>query len=234
MAEYFGPTTDESIARYNSSDDVDLRKRIFTHEICPVFQKLIESLIFTYKFHGIDDLQTLKDECLVHLYEMLPKFDSTRGSKGFSYFNVVAKNWFMHKFKERKRREINESDLPGWGLSTSGAGDDVAPSKLDQKVPRHMLVAQPFQDEIIEKEFWVSFYNDIDKWSEHLVKPVDRRVLDAMIFLLKNPNIASIYSKKAIIIYLRDITGLNSKQISGSMKRIRGLYIKFKDGFFNE
>lgn len=231
MAEYFGPSADESITRYNISTDVPERNRIFTKEICPVFQKLIESIIFTYRFHGIDDLQTMKDECLAHLYEMLPKFDSTRGTKGFSYFNVVAKNWFMHKFKERKRREINESDLPGWGLSQDGS-DGGSPSRLDQKLPTHMLVAQPYQDEIIDREFWIEFYRDIDTWKGQLAKPIDRKVADSMAFLFKNPNIAPIYSKKAVLIYIRDITGLNNKQITASMKRIRLLYLKFKKEFF--
>ena len=45
--------------------------------------------------------------------EAINKFDHTRGTKAFSYFNVVAKNWLIIKSKQRTkqiRRPISLDD----------------------------------------------------------------------------------------------------------------------------
>lgn len=221
MAEYFGPTADEAINRYNMCTDNEQRNEIFNTEIRPVFEKLIHNLIYVYKFQKLDDIQTLKAECLTHLYEMLPKFDANRGSKGFSYFNVVAKNWFINKSKEYKKKDRNESELF---------------YDLDHENVRHnpSVVVKPFEENILEKEFWVAFSKKMNEWRGQVVKPNERLVLDAVIFLFQNSGIVSIYNKKAISIYVREITGLNAKQIANSLKSLRDLYLEFKKDYDSE
>ena len=102
MPQYFTKETDEYIKRFLKSDDVEEKHVIFNEGIRPAFEKLIENLIYVYKFFNLDDVEILKKDCLANLYQMLPKFDPDKGSKGFSYFNVVAKNWFIQKTREKK------------------------------------------------------------------------------------------------------------------------------------
>lgn len=215
MAEYFGPRADESIRRFLSCADQAERNRIFDVEIRPVFEKLIHSLIFVYKFQNLDDISTMKAECLTHLYEMLPKFDPDRGTKAFSYFNVVARNWFINKSKDIRRRERNESDLP--------AGLDHEQFKSSQN-----QVCKHFEEDVVEKEFWVSLSKEMASWRDLQMRPQEREVLDKVIFLFQNSDLISIYNRKAIHIYLRDLTNLNIKQVSGSLKRLRDLYLAYK------
>ena len=42
-----------------------------------------------------------------------------------------------------------------------------------------------------------------------------------------------IFNKKAIYLYLREITGLNTKQIVNSLKKFRKRYFMFKTGWQN-
>ena len=42
----------------------------------------------------------LKDECEIHLITILSNFNPNRGSKAFSYFSVITKNWFIAKVKK--------------------------------------------------------------------------------------------------------------------------------------
>jgi hypothetical protein len=211
MADYFGADADDAIARYNTSTDTPERNRIFDEEIRPVFEKLISSLMAVYKYHRLGEPETMQRECLVHLYEMLPKFDSNRGTKGFSYFNVVAKNWFYNKSKEKKRREKVESDLH---------------CDLDSEHVRSnpAVTSSTIEDDVEEKEFWVTFSSKLEQWKDQVVKEQDRKVLEAIIFLFRNSAIVTIYNKKAVYIYLRDLTGLTMKQTVNSLKRLRTLY----------
>ena len=218
MADYFGPEADASIARYNASPAGPEKNDIFDKEIRPVFEKLVHNLIYVYKFQNLDDIQTLKAESLAHLYEMLPKFDSNRGTKAFSYFNVVGKHWFINRSKEYKKRERNESELI---------------CDLDHENVRFnpSIVVKPFEESIIEKEFWIAFSNEMATWRDRVMKPQERKVLDGVIFLFQNSGIVSIYNRKAIYIYLREITGLQFKQIANSLKKLRELYVEFKRDF---
>jgi len=219
MAQYFTKDTDISIRKFNESTDEPVKHATFDQEIRPAFEKLIESLIYTYGFYTIDDVDTLKKECLTNLYEMLPKFDPNRGSKGFSYFNIIAKNWFIQKTREKNKRNRLESDLY---------------YDLDHESVRHdpNFTASPHEDAVEEIEFWLSLYEQMDFWRTKLAKKGERQVLEAVIFLMRNPDLVTIYNKKAVYLYLRELTGLNTKQVVTNLKKIKGMYERWKDGYF--
>ena len=93
---YFTPETDISIKAYNASLDPNERSLIYSKEIRPAFEKLVENIIHTFKFYYTDG-QSLKDvqhEVVGFLVEKLAKFSSDKG-KAFSYFSIVAKNYLI-------------------------------------------------------------------------------------------------------------------------------------------
>lgn len=221
MGHYFNAETDASIKRFLESTSEMEKHAIFDVEIRPAFEKLIESQIYTYHFYSIDDVDTLKRECLTNLYEMIPKFDPNRGHKGFSYFNVITKNWFIQKTRERNKRNKLESDLF---------------YDLDHETVKHdpNFTCHPHEEMVEEKEFWVSLYNEMDFWRTKLTKGPELKVLEAVIFLMQNPDLVTIYNKKAVYLYLRELTGLNTKQVVTNLKRIKSLYSKWKNGYFED
>ncbi len=221
MSQYFTRDTDIAIEKFiNTSGSLE-KHVIFNNDIRPAFEQLIESLIYTYGFYYIDDVDTLKSDCLTNLYEMIPKYDPTRGTKGFSYFNVIAKNWFIQKTKERNRHGRLESELY-LGLDHEMAKTDPA------------FLLSPFEKQIEEKEFWVTMVEQFDDWKERLPKESERKVLAAVVFLLKNCDMVSIYNKKAVYLYLRELTGLNQKQVVVSLKKIKDLYTEWKRTYTSE
>jgi hypothetical protein len=221
MAQYFTKETDKYIAKFLDSKEEQEKHQIFTDQIRPAFEKLIENLIFVYAFYNIDDVDTLKRDGLANLYEMIPKYDPNRGHKAFSYFNVVAKNWFIHKTRERNKKHRLESELY-YDLDHELAKNDPSFSTT------------PHQDLLEEKEFWMNLYSEMDFWRSKLTKKTEKQVLEAVIFLMKNPDLVTIYNKKAVYLYLRELTGLNTKQVVVNLKKIKGLYTKWKDIFFTE
>ena len=93
---YFGTPVHDAIVKYNKSDDIAFRHKIYTEEIHAAFLKLAENIINTFKFsyftYGFRDLQ---EEVVSNLVLNMHKFDETKGSKAFSYFSVVAKNYLI-------------------------------------------------------------------------------------------------------------------------------------------
>lgn len=203
---YFGRDTDEWIKVYNRSSDQEERKKIFQDKIRPSFQKLIENVIYINRFFVIDTVETLKDECLSNLYEMLPKFNADLGKKAFSYFNVIARNFFIHKYRERmKQNRLDEQD--------------TIKNDIRYSLPSH-------QEKMLEDEFWSSLHKSMERWRDEL-KPFEQRVLEAIIFLMRNSELVPNYNKKAVYMYIKDLTGFSSKQVVQALKTLRTKY----DGF---
>jgi hypothetical protein len=215
---YFTKETDKSLAKFLESQVSEEKHEIFGTQIRPAFEKLIENLIYVYGFFYIDDVDTLKKDCLANLYEMIPKYDPTRGTKGFSYFNVIAKNWFIQKTRERNKRNRLESDMY---------------YDLDHEVVKSdpSFTMSPYEDKVEEREFWVAFYKELESWRKKMNKKTEIQVLEAVIFLMRNSDLVTIYNKKAVYLYLREMTGLNTKQVVVNLKKIKGLFVIWKDRY---
>jgi len=219
MPLYFGPEVDAKIAEYINEPDVPTKNKIFESGIRPALTKLIDSQLYMYGFYKIDDdPESLRNECLSNLYEILPKFDPNKGKKAFSYFNVVVKNWFIWKIRDRNKRLKQHAD------NVLGLDHEVVKSNPS-------LILASYEDNLIEKEFLLSLHRDMDKWRTLLKKKQEQQVLDAIVFLLQNPHLVSIYNKKAVFLYIKEMTGLSAKQVNHNMGRLKSLYATFRERF---
>jgi hypothetical protein len=227
MANYFTKATDASIEAFQVAPTDEEKHHIFDKEIRPAFEKLIENLIFVYGFYSLGDPETLKRECLTDLYNTLPKFDASKSanpgkptSTSFSYFNMVAKNWFIARSRENHRRNKNESEL-FYDL-------DHEKVKTDPN-----FIVSPHETLLEEKEKWLEFYKAMDSWRHRLTKKNEKQILEAIIFIMKNAEMVTIYNKKAVYVYLRDLTGLNTKQIVVNLKKIKALYEEWCEEYYS-
>lgn len=215
---YFGPEVDIKISEYVAATDPAVKNKIFEDGIRPALVKLIDSQMYLYGFYRIDDPDTLRNEALSNLYEVLPKFDPKKGKKAFSYFNVVTRNWFIWKIRERSRRLKQQSE------NFYGIDHDLVKSNPS-------MVSSSHEDDIIESEFWVELFRDMDRWRPLLKKKQEVQVLDAIVFLLQNTGLVSIYNKKAVFLYIREMTGLTMKQVNHNMNRLKEHYLSFRERF---
>lgn len=209
---YFTQETDAKIREFLATKDPEERNAIFDAGIRPAFEKLIESIIHVYGFYSLGDIRILKMECLTNLYEIIPRFDPDRGTKGFSYFNAVAKNWFIHQLREKRRRDTTEQE-----------DVDVDFIKNDSRFSE-----QSHLNFLEKQEQLQLFLDDISSWRDIVTRPSDKQVLEAFIFMFKNPELVQIHNRKAIYLYFRDMTGLNTKAVVAGIKVLRELYERWK------
>jgi hypothetical protein len=83
-------------------------------------------------------------------------------------------------------------------------------------------------NEIEEKQFWQSLLTEINSWQNLKLKPNEQKVLDAVVTLMENIEQIEIFNKKAVYLYMREITGLNTKQIVSALNKMRERYRTFK------
>ena len=79
-----------------------------------------------------------------------------------------------------------------------------------------------------EKEFWLSLLNEVSSWRSLKLKPNEEKVLDAVLTLMENIEQIEIFNKKAVYLYMREITGLNTKQIVSALNKMRERFRTFK------
>ena len=85
-----------------------------------------------------------------------------------------------------------------------------------------------------EYEFWQSLWSEIESWDNANLKENEKKVLEAIKILLNSiDEDQMIYNKKAIYLYLRELTGLNTKQIVNNLNKLRTKYRIFKKNWVN-
>ena len=211
---YFTSDHEEAIIRYAKSACQRERTELYVQYIQPAFNEMVDKIVFTYKFTNLPNCDSLRDECKIWLMTILDKYDPNKGSKAFSYFSVITKNWFIHKVKRQQKRNKREVDYG----NISKAYEEEFLSTSDS-----------YLTERVEEEFWKSFYAELKSWDATQMKENDLKVYQAINILFESKEDIDIFNKKAIYLYLREITGLNTKQIVNSLKKFRKKYYNFKD-----
>ena len=73
-------------------------------------------------------------------------------------------------------------------------------------------------------------WGEIESWDTGNLKENEKKVLEAIKILLESiDEDTMIYNKKAIYLYLREITGLNTKQIVSCLNKMRVRYRTFRE-----
>ena len=215
---YFTQVHEDAIVKYAATEDHELRSKLYEEYIQPALDQMVDKIIYTYRFTTLPNIEYLKADCKVWLTTILNKYDPNKGSKAFSYFSVVTKNWFIHKVKRTKRR-----------LRTEVFMEDILNEMEEDLVSKE----DTYLDRRSEVEFWTSLNKEIDTWDSFMLKENEKKVLMAVRILLDSAEQIEIFNKKAIYLYLREITGLNTKQVVNNLNKLRKRYGVFKSKWQN-
>tara|TARA_R100000808_G_C2154909_1_gene166409 strand:+ start:8950 stop:9654 length:705 start_codon:yes stop_codon:yes gene_type:complete len=211
---YFTQDHEDAIIQYTKTNCIRERTELYVKWIQPAFNEMVDKIVFTYKFTNLPNCESLRDECKIWLMTILEKYDPSKGSKAFSYFSVITKNWFIHKVKKQQKRNAREVDYAN------------VPNKFEEE---YLSTTDSYISQREEDEFWLHFYGELKSWDTSQMKENDLKVYKAIKVLFESKDDIEIFNKKAIYLYLREITGLNTKQIVNSLKKFRKKYFIFKD-----
>ena len=198
-ANYFTQETESYIKIYNISSDVAERQKIFTDHIYLPFYKLAENIIHTFKFYytDVNKIEDLKHEIVsVLLEEKIMKFDPDNGAKAYSYFGTIVKRWLINYNNKNYKK-----------LKQIGSFDEMYDSSIEDKgiEEGHINLSQ-FID------MWVKeVYEVLDDMFE---KESDIQIADAVLTLFKTRQDLDIFKKKALYIYIREMTNCDTPYLT--------------------
>jgi hypothetical protein len=212
---YFNSGTQQAIIDYKAEQSLSKRSEIYVKDILPAFDKLVENLINVYGFQiQYESKADLQNECVEFLYGVITKYDATKGTKAFSYFNVVAKNWLIIRSKQSVRNIHVFTSID----------DTEALSQHDLEIIENHNVSLSPEDSMIQD-------NDPQKLKEVLLAisgmvTTENEVecLKGVNMLFENLNDLDFLNKRAVLLYLREITDLSPKALSVVLSAMKRYY----------
>lgn len=215
VSYYFTMDTQAAIVRYQQTDNLQLKEAIYVKEILPAFNALVENLINVYGFKVMhDSKEDLKLECLEFLYTAVPKFDSTKGSKAFSYFNVVAKHWLTIKAKQSAKKLQQYISIDD--------RDNISAVDME-KIEGYKVI--PSYDDIMSQEEMTKMLNRlVEELTIRARTNNEKLAVAAIKDIIENLDDLELLSKRAVLLYIREITGLTSKQLSIVLSSLKKHY----------
>ena len=199
-ANYFTTETEEYIVKYNTSVDKEYRNKIFSEHIYYPFYKLAENIIHTFKFYytDVDKIEDLKHEIVSMLYEeKIMKFDPTNGAKAYSYFGTIVKRWLINYNNKNYKRVKQQTSMDAWEGSYDLNTPEVHPNAMKLKAFFDLYIQQMYKklDELFQKE-------------------ADIQIADAVLTLFEKRYDLEIFKKKALYIYIREMTGTETPYLT--------------------
>ena len=215
---YFTEEHERAILRYCTTKSRAEKEELYEKFIQPAFNQMVDKIVFSYKFTSLPNIDELRMECKVWLTTILDKYDPNRGSKAFSYFSVITKNWFIHKVKRNTKRLQREVPYEDAELELESSFVDPGDQYYQTRV---------------SEEFWSNLWEEINSWDVDFEKEAERKVYEAVKIILSSVDDIEIFNKKAIYLYLRELTGMNTKQIVTQLNKMRSKYKEFKTDWDN-
>ena len=212
---YFTKITDFAIAAYNrTADQPALREKIYRRFIYPAFMKMAENLINKIKPTYIDssfaDLQT---DLVTYLTERLNKFNPEAG-KAYSYYTRTSFNYLIAE-NQKAYSKLKADAL-----------------EIDVDEQRN-IITEIHNDEMRETlHYFMDAYIDYcyDNLNYLFTNPVDIHVADSVLHIFETRENIENFNKKALYIFIRERTGLETTNITRVIKTLKQIYVdNFKE-----
>jgi len=218
--DYFTLDTQQAIIEYRLETSTAKRNKIFNERIYYAFYKLAENIIHTFKFYytEVDNINELKHEVIAFLLEKLHLYDDTKG-KAYSYFGTIAKRYLI-VYNNNNYKRLK-------GKATVEEVDE------DKTILNNLVLNNINNLEEVEFiDIYISYVDD--NLLEIFPKEQEARVGDAILELFKRRESIDIFNKKALFIYIKEITDAPTPIITKVIKILKGIYKEMLNKYLEE
>jgi len=217
QANYFDVREEQAVIRFLQAETFEDKNKIYNEFLRKPLDKMISSIIRRYKLYRKDmDFYEIHIDTHSFLMTKIDKFKPSKEKKAYSYFGTICKNYLMGQIiKDQKdmNRKISYEDIS---------------SNLENNADFSYSIER---DTIDTEDIITNFLKEIDDFlnqgdlSENEVKSGH-----ALYELFDNYNDIFIgtdnnkFNKNIILLSLREMTNLNTKEIRSSMKKFKTIY----------
>jgi hypothetical protein len=214
---YFDVREEQAVRLFLLEQSLDERNRIYNQFLRDPLDKMISSIIRRYKLYRKDmDFEEIHVDTHSFLMTKIDKFKPSKEKKAYSYFGTICKNYLMGQIiKDQKElnRKVSYEDISSsleenikfsYSIETDVIDSETIINKFKKEL-KLFVDEQPMNDN--EKKLGIALLELFDNYET--------------IFMSADNNK---FNKNVILLSLREMTNLTTKEIRNSMKKYKKLY----------
>lgn len=215
---YFDVREENAVRMFLTASTYDEKNKIYNQYLRYPLDKMISSIIRRYKLYRKDmDFIEIHSDTHSFLMTKVDKFIPSKEKKAYSYFGTICKNYLMGQIlKDQKEfnRKISYEDISS-DLENSMKMIyyiDIEPDNNDNIISDLLNLIKDVleQDDLNENEYKLGLaLSDIFENYELIFPASDNNK----------------FNKNIILLSLREITNMSTKEIRASMKKYKKLYL---------
>lgn len=215
---YFGEREELAVKEFLIADSFEVKNKIYNDFLRKPIDKMISSIIRTYKLYRKDvEFEEIHNDTHSFLMTKIDKFKPSKEKKAYSYFGTICKNYLMGQIlKDQKEtnRKISYEDISSdlendEHYSYNIDNDTIEPEDIIKKFLKELDVLFS-QNTLNENELKLgqALYDIFDNYDRIFVSASNNK-----------------FNKNVILLSLREMTNLNTKEIRTSLKKFKFIYL---------
>ena len=215
---YFDVREETAVRNFLIAETSEEKNKIYNEFLRAPLDKMISSIIRRYKLYRKDmDFIEIHTDTHSFLMTKVDKFKPSKNKKAYSYFGTICKNYLMGQIiKDQKEtnRKVSYEDI---SAALEERPDMIY--RIDEDLVQSDILISQYLKEL--KEFI-----DTENLSEN-----EQKLGYALIDLFDNYETIfsgadnNKFNKNVILLSLREMTNLSTKEIRSSIKRFKKLYL---------
>jgi hypothetical protein len=222
---YFGEEQEKAVVMYLESTDETEKNKIFNEYLREPLIIMVESIIRRYKLYRKDmEFEEIHTDTMSFLITKINKFDHTKNTKAYSYFGTICKNYLMGAIQKDTKEQNRQVSY-----------DDISSDFEDSKDLSYVIDEFVIDYSSVITKLTIDLENFVEK--EKNLSDNERKLGYALLEIFSNfDKIFQVgdgnkFNKNLILLSLREMTSLSTKEIRVSLKRYKKLYDGILGGF---
>jgi hypothetical protein len=218
QVNYFDVQEEMAVIDFLAAKTYEEKNKIYNDFLRKPLDKMISSIIRRYKLYRKDmDFYEIHIDTHSFLMTKIDKFKPSKEKKAYSYFGTICKNYLMGQIiKDQKEtnRKISYEDI-----SSDLENNETYSYSIDKDTLDYANVISKFL-------FELDIFIKNEKLSEN-----EKKLGLALYDLFENyenifiGNDNNKFNKNIILLSLREMTNLSTKEIRSSMKKFKSIYL---------
>lgn len=228
---YFYEEQENAVIEFIKTTDEKKKNKIFYEVLRPAFTKMIESIIRRYNLYPPDEIfEETFDDTLSFLFTKIDKFNPDSGYKAYSYCGTICKNYLIAKINQFAKSQKRNYSLEEAPVNVEEINDDNV---------------QPMDN---EEDFLTKLINETSKKIQEMLNSRTQfrlndnevKIGNALIVFFRDWEDEFLemgsnkFNKSSILLYLKENTLLNTKEIRDAMKKYKIVYYDIKKKLLSE
>ena len=218
QANYFDVQEELAVINFLSTESWEEKNKIYNEFLRKPLDKMISSIIRRYKLYRKNmDFIEIHTDTHSFLMTKIDKFKPSKEKKAYSYFGTICKNYLMGQII-KDQKEINRKI----------SYEDIS-SNLENNPNFSYLIDG---DSVDSEQVIKNFLKELDVFlEEENLNENEIKLGQALYDLFENyenifiGNSNNKFNKNIILLSLREMTNLSTKEIRSSMKKYRIIYL---------